>query len=58
MVPIFLVDVHQAIQNYTFTFTLTGEPSDMITLNFSIDSNLLSVPHTCNSKNDCILWIF
>ena len=50
----FLVDVDQASQNYTFT--LTGEPSDMIRFNFLNASNQFSIPHSCNSKI-YILWI-
>lgn len=49
-IPYFLVDVDQVLQNYVFTFTLTGEPSDMIRINFFIDSNLSSVLNSCNSK--------
>ena len=52
----FLVDVDQASQNYTFTFTLTGEPSDMIRFNFLNASNQSLISHSCNSKI-YILWI-
>ena len=52
----FLVDVDQASQNYTFNFTLTGEPSDMIRFNFLNASNQSLIPHSCNSKI-YILWI-
>lgn len=62
----FLVDVNQNSQNYTFTFTLTGDPSGL-TFNHSIDSNTSLASFTCNSKcnynftlsacNFCILGI-
>ena len=45
-------DVDQVAQNYTFTFTLTGETSD-VELNVFIDSNS-SVSHNCDSKIDCV----
>ena len=54
----FLVDVDQVLQNYTFTFTLSGEPSDMIRFNFFIDSNLSSLPDTCISKTHCCISFY
>ena len=52
---LYIVSVDQASQNYTITFTLTGEPFDLI-FDLFVDSNpdLHSVSFTCNSKVDCI----
>ena len=47
-----IVDVNQMIQNYTFTFTLTGEPSGL-EFNLLIDSNI-PVMSSCSSKIDCV----
>ena len=56
VLPIFLVDVDQTSQNYTFTFTLTHESSNLM-FNLLIDSITSPVPYSCNSKSDYDLWI-
>ena len=56
VLPNFLVDTDQTSQNYTFTFTLTRESSNLM-FNLLIDSFTSPVPYSCNSKSNYDLWI-